>query len=121
MSHGKATVEIGFYINSDVLIEHLYDSSVFAQRQVHDGICHAVGVLKVEINKSLIKSAHMSHSSCQDVLQRKKNKKLKWEQKKAEKRLTISKIKKLKIKKTKLIDIVKQEMQEIDIELKSLS
>ena len=56
LSHGNATVESGFSINSDVLVENLLEKSVVAQRQVYDGIHHSGGVLEVDITKSLIKS-----------------------------------------------------------------
>ena len=36
LSHGNTTVESGFSINSDVLVENLLEKSVVAQRQVYD-------------------------------------------------------------------------------------
>ena len=53
LSHGSATVESGFSINSDALVENLLEKSVVAQRQVCDGIHHSGGVLKVDIHASL--------------------------------------------------------------------
>ena len=53
LSHGSATVESGFSINSDALVENLLEKSVVAQRQVYDGIHHSGGVLKVDIHASL--------------------------------------------------------------------
>ena len=55
LSHGNATIESGFSINSDVLVENLLEKSVVAQRQVYDGIHHSGGVLKVDITKFMIK------------------------------------------------------------------
>ena len=36
LSNGNTTVESGFSINSDVLVENLLEKSVVAQRQVYD-------------------------------------------------------------------------------------
>ena len=62
LSHGNATAESGFSINSDVLVENLLEKYVVGQRQVYDGIHHPGGVLKVCITKSMIKSVNISHS-----------------------------------------------------------
>ena len=72
LSHGNATVESGFSINSDVLVENLLEKSVVAQRQVYDGIHHSGGVLKVDITKSKIKSVNISYSRYQEALKERK-------------------------------------------------
>ena len=38
LSNGNATVESGFSINIDILVENVHETSVAAQRQVFDGI-----------------------------------------------------------------------------------
>ena len=68
LSHGNATVESGFSIDSDVLVENLLEKSVVAKRQVCDGIHHSGGVLKVDSTKSIIKSMNISHSRYQEAL-----------------------------------------------------
>ena len=40
ISHGQATVERGFSINSELIVENMAEKSVVAQRQVYDGISH---------------------------------------------------------------------------------
>ena len=52
LSDVHATLESGFTINPDVLVENLLEKS---QRQVYDGIHHSGSVLKVDITKSVIK------------------------------------------------------------------
>ena len=59
LSHGNATVESGFSIKSNVLVENLLGKSVVAQKQVYDAIHHSGGVLKVDIRKSMIKSVNV--------------------------------------------------------------
>ena len=54
-SHGNTTVESGFSINSDVLVENLLEKAAVAQRQIYDGIRHIGGILKVDITKSVVK------------------------------------------------------------------
>ena len=60
LSHGNATVESGFSINSDALVENLLEKSVVAQTQVYDGIHHSGDVLKVDNTKSMIKSVNIT-------------------------------------------------------------
>ena len=72
--YGNAQVESVFSINNDILVENLYESSIFVQRQVYDGIVHAGGVRNIEITKSMVKNVNMTHSHYKDYL--KTNKKI---------------------------------------------
>ena len=71
LSMGNTTVESGFSINSDVLVENLLEKCVVAQRQVCDGIHHSGGILKVDITKAMIKCVNISHSRYQEALKKK--------------------------------------------------
>jgi hypothetical protein len=62
LSHGNASVESGFSINSDFLVENLHEESLIAQRQLYDGILAAGGVLNVAIEKSLLQLARSARS-----------------------------------------------------------
>ena len=72
LSHGNAVVESGFSINSDVLVEHLKEESVVAQRQVVDGIQSSGGISEVVITPSMMSYVRSSHSRYSDALKRKK-------------------------------------------------
>ena len=56
MSHGNATVEGGFSVNGDMLIENQKEESLVAQRVVYDAVRYAGGPLKVELTPNLMKS-----------------------------------------------------------------
>ena len=95
LSHGSATLESGFSINSDVLVENLLEKSVVAQRQVNDKIHHSGGVLKTDITKSMIKGLNISHSRYQEALKESSEA----EKRNTEKRLAQMKTKELKQRK----------------------
>ena len=56
MSHGNASVESGFSINSDLLVENLCEQSLMAQRTVYDAIDSAGGITSVNISKAMLHS-----------------------------------------------------------------
>ena len=58
LSHGQATVERGFSINSHVAVENLKEESLVAQRIVHDAITTAGGgVCQMPVTKSMLSYA----------------------------------------------------------------
>ena len=120
LSHGNATVESGFSINSDVLVENVLEKSVVAQKQVNDGIHHLGGVLKVDITKSMIKFVNISHSRYHETLKESRNKRSKAENRNTEKRLAQTKIKELKAKKAKLNESAQHDLRQMDEEMKLL-
>ena len=56
MSHGQATVERGFSINKEVVVENLSERSFIAHRIVHDHIESVGGLANVQISKQLLMS-----------------------------------------------------------------
>ena len=46
LSHGQATVERGFFINANLIVEDLQEERIFAQRIVYDKFPLLVGCLK---------------------------------------------------------------------------
>ena len=54
ISHGQATVERGFSINSELIVENMAEKSVVAQRQVYDGISHYGAPETVSVTKSML-------------------------------------------------------------------
>ena len=57
LSHGQATVERGFSINSQLVVENLREASVVSQRVVYDAIATAGGLCGVPITKSILSYA----------------------------------------------------------------
>ncbi len=40
LSHGNASVESGFLVNSSILVENMHEDSIDAQRTVYDALSH---------------------------------------------------------------------------------
>ncbi|XP_048577470.1 uncharacterized protein LOC116618576 [Nematostella vectensis] len=57
LSHGQATVERGFSVNRQVMVENLQERSFTAQRVIHDHITHIGGLKKLEVTKQLLDAA----------------------------------------------------------------
>ncbi|XP_063243684.1 uncharacterized protein LOC134542976 [Bacillus rossius redtenbacheri] len=67
-SHGNASVERGFTVNKDCLVENMHERSLIAQRQVWDGVQASGGVVQdLNITKTMILSARNAHSKYQDA------------------------------------------------------
>lgn len=61
LSHGQATVERGFSLNTNLIVENLQEESIVAQRIVHDNISFNGGVLEIPLTKELLISVKGSH------------------------------------------------------------
>ena len=72
MSHGQATVERGFSVNANVIVENLQKESIVTQRIVHDRTCEAGGVLEVPLSKELLTSVRCSHQKYVTALEAKR-------------------------------------------------
>ena len=75
LSHGQATVERGFSINSEYVVENLKEESVVSQRIVFDAIAAAGGVLSVPITKPLLSYAQAARQKYMTYLDQQKAKK----------------------------------------------
>lgn len=51
LSHGQPTVERGFFINANLIVEDLQEESIIAQRIVYDNVSFAGGVLEIPLTK----------------------------------------------------------------------
>ena len=72
LSHGNASVESGFSVNQEMLVENLHEESLVAQRQVYDAVLAAGGVAAVEIEKSMLQHVRGAHSRYQECLRKKR-------------------------------------------------
>ncbi|KAK7868384.1 hypothetical protein R5R35_013669 [Gryllus longicercus] len=73
ISHGNASVERGFSVNSECIVENQTEKSLVAQRYVYDAVQDAGGVDKFNIDKSLIHSFRNAHSLYKDEMKTQKN------------------------------------------------
>jgi hypothetical protein len=70
LSHGNASVEGGFSINADMLVENLHEESLNAQRHVYDAVTAAGGLLQVKIDRRMMqfhRGAYSRYKSAQEV------------------------------------------------------
>lgn len=63
ISHGNASVESGFSINEDILVENIKERTIIAQRTIYDAIRKAGGSQSVCINQDMLSKYRMSHTN----------------------------------------------------------
>ena len=74
-SHGQASVESGFSINSSIIVENLNEDSLIAQRLVYDSVNSLGGIKKIDtipINKEMLKSVKDSNKNYKIALDKRK-------------------------------------------------
>src|SRR5690348_13080877 len=69
LSHGNASVESGFSINKELLIENLNEKTVVCQRRVYDAIFNAGGVLSTPIDIKLLQSVRAARMRYENHMQ----------------------------------------------------
>jgi hypothetical protein len=69
LSHGNASVESGFSVNADMLVENLHEESLVAQRTVYDSVQASGGWKDVQIDKSLLQFVRGAHRRYQEALE----------------------------------------------------
>ena len=73
LSHGQASVERGFSVNKELLVENLMEESIESQRMVYDHIRSAdKPITEIPITNDLIKSCKLAHSRYTAVLEERK-------------------------------------------------
>ena len=72
LSHGNASVESGFSINQEVLIENLTEQSHVNLRLVYDSIKTRGGAGKVEVDKAMLAEARKASNRYKTALAEKK-------------------------------------------------
>ena len=120
LSHGNASVESGFSINKQFLVENLHEESLVAQRIVHDHINAVGGLQSVNIDKSLLQFVRGSHHRYTQALEQKRKERSDAEKEIAAKKRIGSEVKKLIAKKAKLEESIAQEKNKIDMEIAEL-
>ena len=107
MSHGNATVESGFSVNGDLLVENMNEDSIVAQRVVYDELrAKRFDISSVEINQTMMRKVRSARTSYSQYLDMEKQTASEEQKRKAEKRKTEVHIKSLGAQK-------KQKMQEL--------
>ena len=74
-SHGQASVERGFSVNKELLVENLAEESVVCQRMVYDHVISTgKPVFEIPITNDLLKSCKLAHSRYTLALEQKRSK-----------------------------------------------
>lgn len=75
LSHGQASIERGFSINKELLVENLQEESIVCQRMVYDHVnCSGKSITEVPMTNALLKSCKLAYSRYAAALQEKKEK-----------------------------------------------
>ena len=114
LSHGNASVESGFSVNGDMLVENLKETSLIAQRQVYDAIIANGGVLKIEVTSKMLTYAIQSRSRYQECLKRKREQVSDEERKAKARKMAADHIKILGEKRLQLKEKMRNELNDID-------
>lgn len=120
LSHGNATLERGFSVNGDLVVENLSEESLIAQRLIYDSIHTFGGIGKLVITKDLILSARNSNQRWKEALKTKREKLDAETRAKAEKRKLDSLAKELEEQKKKLMMETAKDVAKIEEQIKEL-
>jgi len=75
LSHGQATVERGFSINKEMVVENQQEQSLVARRVIKDHILHVKGVTNINITRAMVLAARSARSKYTHYLSQKKEQK----------------------------------------------
>lgn len=120
LSHGNASVESGFSVNADMLVENLHEDSLVAQRIVYDGVQSAGGVTSVNIDNAMLSYVRGSHARYQEALKRKREAESELDKQQAGQKRAAEHIKLLTAKKAKLVQDTTAETHKLDMEIAEL-
>lgn len=121
LSNGNASVESGFSINKDILVENLTERSLIAIRVVYDSVKACGGIKNVEITKDMMSHVKMARMRYHSFLDEQKKIKKNEDEKELKKREAEIQIKLLKNKKLKLAQQTENECRSLDDQISELS
>jgi len=120
LSHGNASVERGFSVNKDCLIENLHEESLIAQRHVWAAIQKYGGVEKVNITKKMIMDVRNSRSYYKEALENKKQKQKEAKEANEKRKKAGVLLKELNQKKIRLLEDTQSQLNMLEEEIQSL-
>jgi hypothetical protein len=120
LSHGNATVESGFSVNEDILVENLHEESLVAQRIVYDPIQSVGSVSSVVVDNALLTYVRGSHARYQTALEQKRKAQSDLDKHTAAKKRAAEQIKELQAKKASLVQTATAEATKIEVEIAEL-
>lgn len=120
LSHGNASVESGFSVNKNMLVENLKERSLISRRQVYDAINSAGGTCNVNIDSKMKLFCRNAHMKYQSALEDENKKDLDRKARMEERKRAMKEINDLQKKKLKLSDTTKYELDNINRRLDNL-
>jgi len=72
LSHGQASIERGFSVNKELVIENQSEQTVAARRIIKDHIIHVNGVTNVEITSNMVLAARSARAKYANYLAQQK-------------------------------------------------
>lgn len=121
MSHGNASVERGFSVNGECLVENQSQQSLIAQRLVWEGIRNAGGVDKVTITKEMIHYARNSCARYHEALDNQKKELAEADRQAKERKRANQIMKELQTKKRKVMAEAHREAEMLDDQIRAIS
>ncbi|KAK1903780.1 Acetyl-coenzyme A carboxylase carboxyl transferase subunit alpha [Dissostichus eleginoides] len=113
LSHGQASVERGFSINKEVMVENLKEHSLIAQRVINDHVHSVGGLLNIAYTKELLLSAASARQKYHIYLD--DQRRLKQDEKKTQKRKgMMEEITQMKAKKKRMEEDIRVLMKSAD-------
>lgn len=120
MSHGNASVERGFSLNADCLIDNMKEETLIAHRCVYDAVRYLGGVQSVPLTKPIIHAARSAHARFTEAQhERKKTMSAQLEEAHRRKQSDLA-VKELEAKRRKILEEARAEACKIDDELAGL-
>ena len=119
LSHGNASLERGFSINKEILVENLKHESLIAQRVIYDAVTDAGGLIPTfNISKSMVQSMRSAYSRYKEALDEQKKKIYDRDKVMAEKKKAKIMTQELEAKKRRILTQTSEEIAAIDEEMK---
>ena len=72
LSHGHATVDRGFSVNKELVVENQHEQTLVARRVIKDHILHVKGVTNINITRAMVLAARSARSKYTHYLTQKK-------------------------------------------------
>ncbi|KAH8026391.1 hypothetical protein HPB51_020375 [Rhipicephalus microplus] len=120
LSHGNSSVERGFSVNKECLVENMKEESLVAQRLVYDEVSAAGGVAEVDVTDKMIDMVRSSNIKWKEDLERKKKERLDVLDAERKKKRTAALVKELESKKQKLMEDAQLQVSMLQQEIESL-
>lgn len=120
LSHGNSSVERGFSVNKECLVENMKEESLVAQRLVYDEVSAAGGVAKVDVTDKMIEMVRSANIRWKEELERKKQERLQLSDVERKKKRTAALVKELQLKKQKIMQDAEHRASMLQQEIESL-